>query len=109
MQVLADGDDTSVELHAIGGALRRLTSSFVGPAAVRAVREHFADRVFLSVTGVMDQGVLTDIDVLEAEVKRVMLEQSAEPVLLLDASKLAVRGRQAIAPLRAVHLVLADG
>ena len=38
-----------------------------------------------------------------------MLEQAAQSVLLLDDSKLAARGRQAIAPLRAVSLVLADG
>ena len=54
-------------------------------------------------------GTLTDIDVLEAEVKRAMLEQAEESVLLLDGSKLAAHGRQAIAPLAAVTLVLADG
>ncbi len=76
---------------------------------MRTVREHFADRLFLSVTGVTRDGTLTDIDVLEAEVKRAMLEQAEESVLLLDGSKLAAHGRQAIAPLAAVTLVLADG
>ena len=36
----------------IGGMLRRLTGSYVGPSSVRMIREHFADRLFLSVTGV---------------------------------------------------------
>ena len=66
---------------------------------MRTIREHFADRLFLSVTGVTHDGMLTDIDVLEAEVKRAMLEQAEESVLLLDGSKLAAHGRQAIAPL----------
>ena len=44
MQVLAGCDDPQVELYAIGGMLRRLTGSFVGPSAVRMIREHFADR-----------------------------------------------------------------
>ena len=43
---------------------------------------------------------MTDADVLEAEVKRAMLEQAEESVLLLDGSKLTARGRQAIAPVR---------
>jgi DeoR/GlpR family transcriptional regulator of sugar metabolism len=109
MQVLAAGEDPRVELFAIGGALRRLTGSYVGPTSVRTIREHFADRLFLSVTGVAPSGVLTDADDLEAAVKRAMLEQAREPVLLLDGSKLSARGRQAIAHLDAVSLVLADG
>ena len=107
MQALAASECADVELHAIGGALRRLTHSYVGPASVRAVREHFADRVFLSVTGVTRTGLLTDVDALEAEVKRAMLEQASERVLLLDESKLAAHGRQAIGSLRSVSLVLA--
>jgi DeoR/GlpR family transcriptional regulator of sugar metabolism len=109
MQVLAAGEDPEIDLYAVGGKLRRLTGSYVGPSSVRTVREHFADRLFLSVTGVTRDGTLTDVDVLEAEVKRAMLEQAEESVLLLDGSKLAAHGRQAIAPLAAVTLVLADG
>ena len=109
LQVLAASDETHVELYAIGGMLRRLTGSYVGPAAVRMVREHFADRLFLSVTGVTRNGVLTDADDLEASVKAAMLEQAKESVLLLDASKVSTRGRQAVAPIRAVSLVIADG
>ncbi len=51
MQVLTAADDPQVELYVIGGVHRRLTGSFVGPSAVRMIREHFVDRVFLSATG----------------------------------------------------------
>jgi DeoR/GlpR family transcriptional regulator of sugar metabolism len=109
MQTIATCEDPQVELYAIGGMLRRLTGSYVGPSSVRAVREHFADRVFMSVTGIAPNGVLTDADDLEAAIKRARIEQSKESVLLLDGSKLATRGRQAIAPLSALSAVLADG
>jgi DeoR/GlpR family transcriptional regulator of sugar metabolism len=109
MQVLAACEDPHVELYAIGGMLRRLTGSYVGPSSVRTIREHFADKAFLSVTGVTASGMLTDADELEAAVKLAMLEQAGERVLLVDESKLAARGRQAIASLDAVSLVLADG
>jgi DeoR/GlpR family transcriptional regulator of sugar metabolism len=42
----------------------------MGPSAVGVVRDHFADRMFMSVTGITAAGVLTDADVLEAEVDR---------------------------------------
>lgn len=106
---LSGADQTATEVVAIGGTFRRLTCSFVGPAAVRAVRDHFADRSFLSVTGLTPAGVLTDADVLEAEVKRAMLEHAEQRVLLLDASKLVARGRQAIAPVDRASLVITDG
>jgi DeoR/GlpR family transcriptional regulator of sugar metabolism len=109
LPVLQELSDAPGEVVAIGGTFRRLTCSYVGPAAVRSVREHFADRMFFSVTGVTERGVMTDADLLEAEVKRAMLEHAAEPALLVDDSKLLLRGRQAIAPIAAVSLVLGDG
>jgi DeoR/GlpR family transcriptional regulator of sugar metabolism len=109
MQALAACEDPNVELYAIGGMLRRITGSYVGPSSVRTIREHFADTLFLSVTGVSAGGTLTDVDELEAAVKLAMLEQAREAVLLLDESKLATRGRRAIASLETVSLVLADG
>jgi DeoR/GlpR family transcriptional regulator of sugar metabolism len=109
MQVLTACDDPKVELYAIGGMLRRLTGAYVGPSSVRAIREHFADMAFLSVTGVTDGGILTDADELEAAVKLAIIQQARESVLLLDESKLSARGRQAIAPARAISVVLADG
>ena len=93
----------------IGGTLRRLTRSFVGPFAVRTVQGHFADRLFLSVKGVAANGMLTDADPLEAELKRTMIEQAGESVLLIDQSKLSVRGLSVIAPLSEVATTLATG
>jgi DeoR/GlpR family transcriptional regulator of sugar metabolism len=109
VQVLAACEDPQIELFAIGGMLRRLTGSYVGPSSVRMIREHFADKLFLSVTGVAANGMLTDADDLEAAVKAAMIEQAKESVLLVDASKLSARGKQAVAPLNAISLVIADG
>jgi DeoR/GlpR family transcriptional regulator of sugar metabolism len=106
---LSNCDQPDTEVVAIGGTFRRLTCSYVGPAAIRAVRDHFADRLLLSVTGISPNGVLTEVDVLEAEVKRVMLQQAEHSVLLVDGSKLAARGRQALAQVATVSLVLIDG
>ena len=109
MQAVAACEHEHVQLFAIGGSLRRLSGSYVGPSAVRAIREHYADRAVLSVMGVARNGMLMDGDPLEAEVKRAMVEQSAHSLVLIDASKLSARGRQAVVPLKAVSQVIADG
>lgn len=109
MDVLAARGTPNATLIGVGGTLRPLTRSFVGPYAVRTVLGHFADRLFLSVKGVTRDGVLTDADELEAEVKRSMIAQAGEAVLLLDESKLGTRGQNAIARVTEVSTVLAHG
>jgi DeoR/GlpR family transcriptional regulator of sugar metabolism len=98
-----------LDVIGIGGTLRRLTRSFVGPFAVRTVQGHFADRLFLSVKGIAANGMLTDADPLEAELKRTMIEQAGESVLLIDHSKLSVRGLSVIAPIAEVATTIATG
>lgn len=96
MELVGASDQANVELIGVGGSMRRLTRSFVGPHAVRTVLEHFADKVFLSVKGMSREGTLTDADPLEAEVKRAMISRAEEPVLLIDGGKLHTRGLAAI-------------
>ena len=98
-----------LELVCVGGTLRRLTRSFVGPAAVRTVQAHYADRLLLSVKGVTAGGVMTDADPLEAEVKRTMIGQAGISTLLLDEAKLSGRGLSVIAEVSDVTSVLAHG
>jgi DeoR/GlpR family transcriptional regulator of sugar metabolism len=109
MDAIAARELPNLKLIGIGGTLRPLTRSYVGPDAVHTVTRHFADRMFLSVKGVTRGGVLTDADELEADVKRSMIRQSEAAVLLLDDSKLGARGQNAIVPVGELAGVLAHG
>src|SRR3954454_23724606 len=109
MELLFKEGGPGLEVIGIGGALRRLTRSFVGTFAVRTAQGHFAARLFLSVKGVAQNGMLTDADPLEAELKRTMIEQAGESILLIDQSKLSTRGLSVIAPIAEVTTTLAAG
>jgi DeoR family transcriptional regulator of aga operon len=95
------------EVIGIGGMMRKLTLSFVGPHALRTVSAHYADLAFFSVKGVTREGYLTDPDLLEAEVKRAMIEHSEEPILLVDGSKFERRGLGVITHVSNISRVLA--
>jgi DeoR family transcriptional regulator of aga operon len=65
-----------------------------------------SDRAFISVKGITPDGQLTDINPLEAEVKRAMIRQSERPTLLVDGRKFEQRGFSVIAHASEVSLVL---
>jgi DeoR/GlpR family transcriptional regulator of sugar metabolism len=109
MHAIASQAPPNVELVAVGGLLRMLTQSFVGPDAIDTVMGHFADRAFLSIKVLTAKGALADADPLEAEVKRCMITQSTKAVLLIDRSKLSGRAAARIAPASELALVLAHG
>jgi DeoR/GlpR family transcriptional regulator of sugar metabolism len=109
MELVATGGAANLELIGVGGTLRRLTRSYVGPFAIHTVLGHFADRLFLSVKGITADGTLTDADPLEAEVKRAMIAHAEEAVLLVDRTKLSARGLSAIGPVGDLAAVIAHG
>jgi DeoR/GlpR family transcriptional regulator of sugar metabolism len=87
MQLLCEAEAPQVELIGVGGTLRKLTRSFVGPLAVAGIEAHFADLTLFSVKGVTDDGHLTDPDALESEVKRAMIKRARRSLLMVDGSK----------------------
>jgi DeoR/GlpR family transcriptional regulator of sugar metabolism len=109
MDLIARSDAPRLELLGLAGSLRRLTRSFVGPQTVRAIQDHFADKLLLSVKGLAPGNVLTDANPLEAEVKRTMISRARESILLIDETKLDNPGLAAIAPLTDVEMVLVRG
>jgi DeoR/GlpR family transcriptional regulator of sugar metabolism len=109
MDLVCQHDSPHTELIGISGALRKLTRSFVGPQAVRAVASHFADKAVLSVKGVTPGGHLTDPDALEAEVKRTMVEHARTPLLLVDGTKFERPALNAVVHVTDVGRVLAAG
>ena len=110
MELLFHEGGPELELIGIGGTLRRLTRSFVGPfRGAHGPGPLRRPAVPQSVKGIAATGMLTDADPLEAELKRTMIEQAGESVLLIDDSKLGARGLCVIGPVQRGLEVLADG
>jgi DeoR family transcriptional regulator of aga operon len=109
MELVSGSDAPQVELIGMGGTLRRLTRSFVGPQALAGINAHFADQVIFSVAGLTETGQLTDPDPLEAEVKRAMLHRARRSMLLVDNSKFDHAALSVIASVDEVDLIFAAG
>jgi DeoR family transcriptional regulator, aga operon transcriptional repressor len=97
-----------VRVIMIGGLLRPMAYSLVGPSAENALRGLSADRVFLGVDGLDPEIGLMTPDVLEAKLNAIMIEIAREVVVVADASKFQRRSLSVIAKLDKVDKVITD-
>jgi len=101
-------DAVDISLIMIGGLLRPISSSFVGPQAEAMLKEFHADRLFLAVDGFdLEVGPSTP-DVLEAQLNGLMMRISKEVNVVADFSKLGRRSISRIGPLSGIHRLITD-
>lgn len=93
--VITSGAKTAVALAEMnirtfctGGNMIIHSFSYVGEQAERFAAEMNADIVFFSCRGLSLDGKLTDINIEEANLRKVMLSHSKRKVLLCDSSKI---------------------
>jgi DeoR family transcriptional regulator, aga operon transcriptional repressor len=103
---LIDAPDLSVIM--IGGLLRPVSCSFVGPQAEAMLKEFHADRLFLAVDGLDVETGPSTPDVLEAQLNGLMVNISKEVNVVADFSKLGRRSVSRIGPLSVVHRLITD-
>jgi DeoR/GlpR family transcriptional regulator of sugar metabolism len=97
-----------VSVIMVGGLLRQVSRSFVGPQAEQMMRQIHADHLFLGVDGIsLDVGPSTP-DILEAQLNALMVEAAEEVTVVSDASKFSRRSLSLICPMRSVHRVITD-
>ncbi len=92
----------------IGGILRQMSYSLVGPHAEHTLKGLNADRLFLGVDSLDPEIGLTTPDVLEAQLNAMMIRVAREVVVVADSSKFARRNLSLIAPLDSVHKIITD-
>lgn len=101
-------DCERIKVISSGGVLRRSQASFVGPAAVSALQSFHADKAFVSCVALDLDAGLTDADELEAEVRRTMLAQAREKLVMADSTKLGKTAFARIAPLAGVDVLVTE-
>ena len=101
-------DSPALTLIMIGGILRQVSDSFVGPQAERMIMELHADHLFLGVDGLDPEIGLTTPDILEAQLNNLMIKVSSEVTVLADASKIGRRSLSPIGSIASIHRLITD-
>lgn len=100
--------ESSTHVILIGGKMRPITLSTVGTLAVSMISEVFASVSFLATNGIDPQAGFTTPDIEEAEVKRLMIKNSQESIVLADSSKFGQRFGTRFASLDQVDRLVTD-
>jgi len=97
-----------ISVVGIGGVLRPVSLSFVGPQAEAMLQDIHADRLFLAVDGFDLELGPTTPDVLEAHLNSLMITSAKEVTLVADSSKLGRRSVSKICEIGAIHRLITD-
>ena len=101
-------DLPGIDLMMIGGILRQVSSALVGPQAEQMIQALHADHCFLPAVGLDLQVGLTTLDIMEAQLNRVMIKNSGETTVVADSSKFGVRSLAVVTSLQSIHRLITD-
>lgn len=102
------GDRDEITLIMTGGEVRRGTFALVGPMT-RSVLEGFnVDKLFLGATGVNLERGLSTANMLESEVKQVMIKVAKEVILVAHSAKIGQVLFHTFALWDSVHVLVTD-
>jgi DeoR family fructose operon transcriptional repressor len=107
--IALEAADHDVDLLLLGGHYRAPSNSVVGPFATDALRRTHATKAFIGVEGISVGSGLTTPVAAEAEIARVMIEQTrGRVVVVADHSKVGTVADFVIAPLDQVDALIVD-
>jgi DeoR family transcriptional regulator, aga operon transcriptional repressor len=98
----------NVSLIMLGGMLRQMSYSLVGPHAEQILSDLNADHVFLGVDGLDPEIGLSTPDVLEAKLNAMMIRVSRQVTVVADSSKLGQRSLSVIARVDQIDRIITD-
>ncbi len=101
-------DAPGISVIGLGGVLRPVSLSFVGPQAETMLKDLHADRLFLAVDGFDLENGPTTPDVLEAQLNSVMVASAREITVVTDSSKLGRRSVSRICSIEQIHRLITD-
>lgn len=106
LQELADSE--GITLDCLGGRMRSLSQSFVGPLAEASLERMSFDRVFFGADGVTADGGLCEADHAQTRLKELAARRSDHTYVLAHSAKLGQRPFHAWARLRLPWTLITD-
>lgn len=98
----------NVNVISIGGMLDRKTNSFVNPRNMDLLKDYNIKKAFMASTGISLVNGVTNASPLESELKRTVVNRSAEVYLLVDHDKFDKYGLMTYCSLEEIDYLVTD-
>jgi DeoR family transcriptional regulator, fructose operon transcriptional repressor len=105
--ILADAP--GIRLILSGGILRPEEGSLIGHIAERTFQEFRIDKAFIGIGGISVENGLTEYNLEDTLVKRNLINNAEQIIVLTDSSKLGKTRFSFVAPLSVVDILVTDG
>jgi DeoR family transcriptional regulator of aga operon len=98
----------NIDLHVVGGSLRRASCSLIGHHGEQQIRSYLFDKLFLGVDGFDLQSGVTTPDNHEAQVNRAMCDVARQIIAVTDSSKFGRKSFCMIRPASQIDVLVTD-
>lgn len=100
--------DSKIDTIFIGGNIRYMTASTVGPIAENSLKNIYVDKVFIGVNGIDIERGFTTPNLYEAQIKHTMIQVGREIIVLADSSKFKKSSFGIVCPIGDVDYIITD-
>ena len=101
-------ENINIKIICPGGELQKSTLSFIGPNSERFLKEYFADKSFISALGLSLKAGITVENPVQAALKKVMISNSLQKVVLIDSSKFDKTSLSKVCDFKDIDIVVTD-
>jgi DeoR/GlpR family transcriptional regulator of sugar metabolism len=108
MVALCLSEHPTHKVHMTGGVMLDTVYTLVGPTAVASLQGLHVDWAFLGAEGVDPKAGVTNVNVVELDVKQAMIKAAEHLAVVADSSKLGRRSLAPVCPLSEVSVLLTD-
>jgi len=98
----------SCNIILIGGAVRHGLNCCVGPIAINSIMNLHVDKAFMATNAFSVEKGFSTPDINTAEVKRMLIENASEVIMLCDSSKIGYMSFARFASVEDVDLIITD-
>ena len=98
-----------IKTFCAGGFINGRTRSFTGDATIAALTGIYANKCFISSSGINDKGIICDKYEKNLAIKKIMLKNSEKKFYLCDGTKIGINFPYAIAGVKDFDEIITDG
>lgn len=100
--------EVDARLIITGGIVRPRELSMIGSIPEDVYRNFHTDKAFIGIGGISLENGLTEYNIEDSQIKKILLQNASEKIIVADSAKFGVTTFNTVAPLDAVDTIVTD-